>query len=362
MKTVLKQIYYDTRAAAGLLKNEFSAKTRIPWSNRVKLLVSGFTSDKLLLYDFQANAKNDYLCDWVRQRTRFINAKYSLVLNDKLLSTAVLSGHIKVPDVYAVIIDGKVIPFGETASVDSPYGIDLVIELVESRRKVVMKPIDAAGGRGVMVLSRGRQGMCVNNENTKLDSLTRLINSLNRYMITEFVENAEYSKSLYDGATNTIRILTMVDPDIGTPFIAAAVHRIGTEATRPIDNFQGGRGGLVSKIDLATGMLGLAITLSENERTQYSHHPDSGNQIAGVRVPRWEELLQTILDVVRKMPYLIYVGWDVVINSENEFVVLEINNHSDFNLFQAHEPLLKNPRIRRFYEYYGVVGAGRYIR
>ena len=105
MKTVLKQIYYDTRAAAGLLKNEFSAKTRIPWSNRVKLLVSGFTSDKLLLYDFQANGKNDYLCDWVRQRTRFINAKYSLVLNDKLLSLRFVWSMGS--DVYAVIIDSK---------------------------------------------------------------------------------------------------------------------------------------------------------------------------------------------------------------------------------------------------------------
>jgi hypothetical protein len=43
------------------------------------------------------------------------------------------------------------------------------------------------------------------------------------------------------------------------------------------------------------------------------------------------------------------------VDSEGVPVILEANGNSDVNLLQVHGGLLAEPRIRRFYESYGVL-------
>jgi hypothetical protein len=65
-------------------------------------------------------------------------------------------------------------------------------------------------------------------------------------------------------------------------------------------------------------------------------------------------LREHLLDVVNRLPFLCYVGWDVAMTAKGP-VFIEGNRRPMPRLFQVHRPLLLDPRIKRFYEKRGVV-------
>jgi hypothetical protein len=48
------------------------------------------------------------------------------------------------------------------------------------------------------------------------------------------------ARRFFSGAVNTMRFLTISDPDICEPFIPAAAHRFGNRASAPVDNLVAG--------------------------------------------------------------------------------------------------------------------------
>lgn len=112
------------------------------------------------------------------------------------------------------------------------------------------------------------------------------------------MEEAEYARAIYPASTNTIRVLTMVDPDTNDAFPATALHRFGTSRSRPIDNLHAG--GLSAPVDLDTGELGPAVLFpvkGRRRRDIVETHPDSGMPITGVSIPSWAAVLGQILSV-----------------------------------------------------------------
>jgi len=120
-----------------------------------------------------------------------------------------------------------------------------------------------------------------------------------------------------------------------------------------VDNWT--KGGLGAEVDLETGELGEAVTFPRSGKlTWYKNHPSSGSKIEGIVVPHWSHVQSEILDVARSLPFLPYIGWDIVV-TENGFKIIEGNNNSDVNLLQVHRPLLLDPRIADFYKKYKVI-------
>jgi hypothetical protein len=54
------------------------------------------------------------------------------------------------------------------------------------------------------------------------------------------------------------------------------------------------------------------------------------------------------------LPYIPYIGWDIIVQEEG-FKIIEGNNHPGLDTLQAHRPLLKDPRVRKFYKAHGVI-------
>lgn len=71
-------------------------------------------------------------------------------------------------------------------------------------------------------------------------------------------------------------------------------------------------------------------------------------------MPRWQRVRTELLALARRASFLPYVGWDVVV-TDSAFTILEGNKYSDVDLLQVHEPLLRDPRVRAFYERHGIV-------
>lgn len=319
---------------------------------------SGFRNISGTLYDLSPERARDYLPDKVRlltyttgrtSSTLEINGSFARgMLDDKLLFTKFFSRQLPIPQVLAVIERGEV--FAQD-SVTRAAGS--VLDLAERHTSVVLKPSDGSRGRGIFRLDANPETL--NGRAVTAAQVDGFIQKLDHYLVTETVQQARYAEMICPLTTNTVRVVTMIDPDTGEPFIARAVHRFGTFETQPADNWS--RGGLCALVDLETGVLGPGVKHPKQTAGKLewrSHHPDTGEAVEGVRVPRWQDLCVTLLDVVRRNPFLKYVGWDVAV-TEDGFFVIEGNKNTDVDLLQVHGGLLTDPRVQRFYEFHGVI-------
>jgi hypothetical protein len=130
------------------------------------------------------------------------------------------------------------------------------------------------------------------------------------------------------------------------PFIGAAILRIGTASSRPVDNW--GRGGLSAEIDLTTGSLSKAARYARatGQLDWLAAHADTGVPIEGTAIPNWEMVTAVLLRVARHFWYLPLAGWDAVVTAAG-VKILEGNDWPGLRAIQVHRPLLRSERVRR---------------
>lgn len=347
---VIQKVYYCCRSRLGVVKNDIKSGVAVEFPTRLKMWNLGFFGEKYYLYNLRENDSRDYLSDYNQALTRFINCPYDIILNNKVIFEEIMSSYIRVPVNYALISEGKIFPLQSRIKINK---IDSMIRVCEEQNGLVFKPVVGSQGKGVAILKVKNDKIFINNKEAHIREVEGFISALDNYIITEYIRQGEYSNSLSPYSTNTMRILIMVDPITNKPFIARAVQRIGGKASGGLDNFS--QGGYSANIDLDTGKLTAAVTKwSAKELTWHKVHPDTGEQIEGKRVPKWNEIKNKLLSVMNELPYIKYIGWDVVL-TDDELVVIEGNNHPQVGVLQLHKPLLVEPRIRKFYEYHGII-------
>jgi len=341
-----------------LLEWQREAPLSTPLQKRVEMWRGGYRPESYALYDLSPAHAGEYLPDKVRFQsfssseaasTFFINGSFAHdILDDKLLFTRLLAGKLPIPRILALIERGETFAHGQDG------GAQDILGLAEARGSVILKPSDGSRGRGIYQLD-WKPDFSLNGRTVTPAEVRALTQKLNNYLVTETVYQAAYAKTICPATTNTVRVMTFIDPDTNEPFVARAVHRFGTYETRPTDNWS--RGGLCAPVDLSTGTLGLGVKHANRTGSKLvweSHHPDTGEAIEGVRIPHWQTICGALLEAVRSTPFLTYVGWDVAV-TEDDFFVIEGNKNTDIDLLQVHGGLLKDPRMRRFYEYHRIV-------
>ena len=196
----------------------------------------------------------------------------------------------------------------------------------------------------------------MNGEAYSRAALADLVGDLEEYAVTEFVEQSAFMDELYDGSTNTIRVVTMWDYEADEPFVAWAHARVGTPESAPFDNLS--QGGLQAAIDVDTGELMYAADISDKEPPigidWYDDHPATGDPIVGRTIPDWGDLTDEVLRMADGVPQCPYVGWDVL-PTDDGFVVIETNASPGMFNTQVHNRFMDDPRVRRFYEHHGVL-------
>ncbi len=339
-----------TRQMAGLVRRELKSSVgrRVPFAARLRMMRRGFLSESYVLYDLERNDSTLYLSDLSRfVRTFHIN-RSPHVLDDKFVFAVMLDSlQCRTAPLRALVGEGQFM------STDTGRRLDeaAVLELVARYGELVVKPRFGGGGGKIRFLRLDDAGLVVNNQGMAFADFVRLLRQ-EQHVVTDRIYQHEYASRVYSESTNTIRIVTMIDVDRGMPFIAAAVHRFGTSASFPVDNWS--KGGISAAVDVETGALGAGATFPGRYPTRvHQRHPDSGTEIAGIQVPHWREIREGILSLAARMPLdNPYVGWDVIVTTEG-FVVLEGNRYSDVNLLQVHRPLLADERTRAFFRKHG---------
>ncbi|MDX1382669.1 MAG: sugar-transfer associated ATP-grasp domain-containing protein, partial [Thermoanaerobaculia bacterium] len=163
------------------------------------------------------------------------------------------------------------------------------------------------------------------------------------------------AEALSPGVPSTLRLLTLWDLDTGLPFVAAAAQRVHRPGRGPCDAFSGGDGALSVPVDRESGELGLAVgSDARGRRATWEVHPETGVPITGARVPGWEQVASLVLGAARAFPHAPFLGWDLLLDREGGVQLLEANPAPGTIVWQVHEPLLADPRSRRFFTALGM--------
>jgi len=331
LKEELKTIEED------ILQRPFSKEWSI--SERMRAYNHGLILQKFRAYNINEDPKsNQYISDHLKHLTRQnILKNQELLANMKKFYEYIEEKNLLryVPELLGVIENGKF------------NGQRTIEDLVYDEKKIVLKPQRGSSGEGIYLVEIKNGDLMLNKTKKNTKSIKSLIENLDRYIVSQFVNQAEFLQNIYPKSANTIRILTLY-PDYSRPFIAHAYLRMGTEKSGIVDNIC--QGGLTAEIDYKTGKLGSAAQIPlSGELKWYDIHPETKAKIKGIKIPKWEKFKEEFISVITKLDDFNCVGWDILFTGEGEFVIIEGNSRPGYRAHQIHKPLLEDDKVKKFF-------------
>jgi Sugar-transfer associated ATP-grasp len=332
----------------------------------------GFFAESATIYDLPRNDPSEYLSDYQHfVRCGRINAWDGFYTHKLGLRSLLLAMGFQQAETAAYIHERRILasPFSESARYVSLEELLTQLAAGTGPSHYIVKPEDGWCGEDIFLLTfrdgqfTRRRGQ--NQEPFDFDSYMGALEEradrerrdVSGVLIEGRLEQGAFWRGLFPDSANTLRLLTLWTPGDPQPFVARAVQRIGTADTVPTDNWSGG--GISAPVDLASGTLGegrMHPLKGKRAQQRFTHHPDTGARIAGAVLPGWDRVMDTVLRAAASVPFNRMAGWDILVDAEGVPVILEANGNSDVNLLQVHGGLLAEPRIRRFYAAFGVLG------
>ncbi len=269
------------------------------------------------------------------------NAEYTLRYNERRLYPLVddkvhtkkiaIAAGLAVPELYGVI--------------ETPYQIRTLDAVLESHPDFALKPSRGSGGNGILVISgrsknlyRKISGILMTRDELKyhasniLSGMYSLGGHPDRAMIEYRVRfDPVFEAISYQGVPD-IRIIVF----LGVPVMSMV--RLPTRKSDGRANLH--QGAIGAGIDIGTGITLTAV--SGNEIV--TEHPDTGNKITGVKIPKWDTLLKLAAQCY-ELTGLGYVGVDIVLDKFKGPLILELNARPGLNIQIANRAGLL-PRLK----------------
>lgn len=220
---------------------------------------------------------------------------------------------------------------------------DTFVDFAKKHREFVVKPADFSFGIGVHKVSMADYN---DDYHTAMESILgegsaiheRHPSKVSRMVLEELINQDESLAVLHPDSVNGIRATAVRDKNgkivIYHPWIKVGVG--GTfVASAALDGFD-------AEIDPKTGVV---ITDGYQESGNvYKVHPDSGITIKGFQIPKWDELVAFVDEIMAELPEYGYIGWDLVLTPDG-WCVMEGNYSGEFT-FQ----LINGRGFRREFE------------
>lgn len=346
---IIIKIRQHLRIYEKFIIDDIKSHVKLPLRKRLWGWRHGYPSKYIALYNLNNSNKHRYLPDMLYQAAHPINGMFSNLIDNKLNLYYTLSEfRERLPAYYLLLYRNEIIPLGGHSGTFPHEKTEILLDLCREKGKLAMKRLADSLGEGFYMMSFDNGGFQWNGMPISEQELKSKCRNLENYLITEYVQQHQYARSLYPNTTNTLRIVTVRDYDEHKSHIAWTLQRIGRTISIPVDNVA--KGGLVCEVNIQSGEIGPGLSYRENSQQPIWHgrHPDTGAQIAGIVISNWQEIRSAILKMADSLAMVPYMGWDVVI-IEDGFKVLEINSLPHIDSVQFFKPLLDDERIRRFY-------------
>lgn len=345
-RNLFEKLYISIAVLLTFLKKEKNLGGFSLNIKKIKLFFKGFNSKRPIPYNFIKWNYKDYISDLETIKLTYLNYPYSKLLRDKYVFSVFFKDFFKTPEIFCLIDNKRILPVNSNNYINN---FKSLLFLLEKEKSLILKPNFSSRGKNINLVQYSDGKILVNNRVISSDQFQELLLSLNNYLASEFIIQGSCTKNLFPSTTNTLRINSFYDPLKSHSFIKQAYLRIGTSKTIPVDNFS--RGGIISFVDMDTGILNETIRRSEDGRVlKCSHHPESNELIAGKILPHWEIIKKNILNTTELIgPIIKIVGWDIII-TEDDFVVLEGNNGPDFTQQGEEWPLARDKEVFSFLE------------
>ena len=283
------------------------------------------------------------------RRSSLIDWEYGQLLHDKLLFEIFMREHVRVPRNLVWIRNGKPTWLSPADEGEASLG-----GLLRLHGELIVKPKDRLGGKGVELLEFREGVIYRDGVETAESAIGWDTYRRDERLVSEYVHQGEFARSLYPRTVNTLRVITMLDPADGSAFVPGAYFRIGCAESYPTDNTS--RGGYFCNVDVESGRLSKAVVdyLVDRPFQWLEKHPETGVVFEDVVIPDFSNICDQLVEAALAAPMLPYVSWDVAILDDG-ISVIEGNHWSDLVTFQFSKPLLIDERVRRFFEYHNVL-------
>ena len=296
----------------------------------------GFFPDRWWNYAMKKNGPDAYLSDIQGALLYRLNGIYAPVLDNRLLLRRAMDEYCQVPAAwYLLEQDGKGLELSPAWSrLTSGTGAPEVLVLVQ--------PMDAAsqGRSAVFRVKDGEfEGGGKKGGMRQLLTLVRTwaLSAGSSYLFSELVEQGEFAKALFPHAANHLHVVMLRNPDTWEPQIAAAVLRIGTRRSAPMDDFE--QGGISAWVDTLSGTISRCLQLQGSAAPrELSNHPDSGTPLVGQMIPEWPQAMETLMTLFEQSSYLRACSFDFVL-TDSGLALTDASPMPDLGALQAHEPL-----------------------
>lgn len=292
----------------------------------------GFTLSESALFGLNEKNIGEYITTWEGYQPRLAEKPHFVVSDDKMLFSFAMEGIVEVPRIYAVITAGRV----ESVS-DEELTNSNLYDFFLKNQGGVLKARSGYNGYGIHVYTTDGAALFERGEAVSREAFDKVVAGSKSCLVQNRMEQGAYARGLFEDSVNTLRIISMKTKDSNAHEVVAAVQRIGTRRSAPVDNFS--QGGASALIDLETGTLSAMTCIdsydASGNRVFFDRHPDTGAQIRGITVPDWAGIKRAIADITRKRPFFDLVAWDIVLKDDG-IAVIETNMKSTLGVFQVH--------------------------
>ena len=200
----------------------------------------------------------------------------------------------------------------ECVSIEGKKDINKFRDFCSRHDTFIVKPLSGSyGGKGIRKITISEDNPCDTVFGNLLDEMKKT-----PYMLEEVIEQDPGMAKFHPQSVNTIRLVTL-NENRNVEVVQACV-RIGT-GDSIVDN-----GCLSSSVDIERGVV-TSPGRCAHKAGLYTFHPDTGEQIIGAQIPKWEELKTQIVDMANVLPSQRVIGWDLALSTKG-WVMVEGNS------------------------------------